>query len=62
MNTRVITLALIPFVCAPRAFAQQVIRYEPGEKDLKFVCPTVPPVATLKPGDTLDRQPNGISI
>src|SRR5437870_5060318 len=38
------------------AAAQQVVRYEPTEKDLKYVFATAPPVATLKPGDTLDTR------
>ena len=36
--------------------AQQVVRYKPAEKDLKFVYATTPPVATLKPGDTLETN------
>lgn len=52
---------ILPFVLAialaPRtAPAQQVLRYEPSEKDLKYVYATVPPVATLKPGDTLETR------
>src|SRR6185436_13990228 len=38
------------------AAAQQVVRYTPSEKDLKFVYATAPPVATLKPGDTLETK------
>ena len=56
MQTRIIAFALAAAVCAPRAFAQQTVRYEPAEKDLKFVYATVPPVATLKPGDTLETK------
>ena len=36
--------------------AQSVVRYDPQEKDLKFVYATAPPVATLKPGDTLETR------
>ena len=36
--------------------AQSVVKYEPAEKDLKFVYATVPSVATLKPGDTLETR------
>jgi acetamidase/formamidase len=36
--------------------AQTVVKYEPAEKDLKYVYATVPPVATLKPGDILDTR------
>jgi amidase len=42
-------------IAAP-AFAQQTVRYTPTEKDLKFVYATVPPVATLKPGDILETN------
>ena len=55
-------LALVTLVAAPRAFAQQVVRYEPAEKDLKFVYATVPPVAgfrrvILSFSSTLSRPP-----
>jgi acetamidase/formamidase len=36
--------------------SQTVVRYEPADKDLKYVYATVPPVATLKPGDTLETR------
>ena len=36
--------------------AQTVVKYEPAEKDLKYVDASVPPVATLKPGDILDTR------
>src|SRR5262249_695417 len=49
------TTALV--VClAANASAQQVVRYEPGPNDLKYVYATVPAVATLKPGDTLETK------
>jgi acetamidase/formamidase len=51
-----IGVVLVGLACAPRASAQQVVRYTPAEKDLKFVYATVPPVATLKPGDTLETN------
>lgn len=38
---------------APAA-AQDVVRYTPRFEDLKYVYATVPPVATLKPGGTLE--------
>src|SRR5437773_1938585 len=41
---------------ASAAHAQNVVRYDPAEKDLKYVYATVPPVATLKPGDTLETR------
>ena len=56
MHTRQIVLALVALSFVPRAFAQQVVRYEPKEEDLKFVYATAPPVATLKPGDTLETR------
>jgi acetamidase/formamidase len=49
------TIASILAACS-HAFAQQTVRYEPAEKDLKFVYATAPPVATLKPGDTLETR------
>lgn len=44
------------FCLASSASAQQTVRYEPAEKDLKFVYATVPPVETLEPGDTLETK------
>jgi amidase len=41
---------------AASASAQQTVRYEPAARDLKFVYATVPAVATLKPGDTLETK------
>src|SRR5512140_2057461 len=41
---------------AVSASAQQTVRYEPKAADLKFVYATVPPVATLKPGDILETR------
>jgi acetamidase/formamidase len=41
---------------ASPAFAQQTVRYEPTEKDLKYVYATAAPVRTLKPGDTLETR------
>src|SRR5947208_971303 len=34
----------------------KVVRYEPSDKDLKYVYATAPPVATLAPGDTLETR------
>src|SRR4051812_30374684 len=53
---RALMFAAAALVIASRASAQQTVRYEPAEKDLKFVYATVPPVATLKPGDTLETK------
>ena len=47
---------LLVFLAAVPAMAQQVVRYEPAEKDLKYVYGTMPPVATLRPGDTLETN------
>ncbi|HZF10652.1 MAG TPA: acetamidase/formamidase family protein [Thermoanaerobaculia bacterium] len=33
-----------------------VVRYEPKESDLKYVYGTMPPVATLQPGDVLETR------
>jgi amidase len=38
------------------AAAQPTVKYEPAEKDLKFVYATAPAVATLKPGDILETR------
>jgi amidase len=38
------------------AAAQPIVKYEPAEKDLKFVYATAPAVATLKPGDILETR------
>src|SRR5580765_1794764 len=56
MDCRLIALTLAAIAVAPRALAQQVVRYEPAAADLKFVYATVPPVATLKPGDILETK------
>ena len=48
----VLAVTMIP-VCV---FGQQTVRYEPAEKDLKFVYATAPAVATLKPRDILETR------
>jgi len=48
--------ALTAIGIAATASAQSVVRYDPAEKDLKFVYATAPPVATLEPGDTLETR------
>jgi acetamidase/formamidase len=53
---RPIAFTAAALVVAASAAAQQTVRYEPAEKDLKFVYATVPAVATLKPGDTLETK------
>jgi acetamidase/formamidase len=49
-----VSIALL--VGVAHASAQTIVKYEPAEKDLKYVYATVPPVATLKPGDILDTR------
>jgi acetamidase/formamidase len=41
---------------ASSALAQQPVRYTPKFEDLKYVYATLPPVATLKPGDILETN------
>jgi amidase len=53
---RTIVACGVVLACAATAAAQQTVRYEPADKDLKYVYATVPPVATLKPGDTLETR------
>src|SRR2546426_11149284 len=49
-------LAVLVFLPSASAFAQQVVRYEPRESDLKYVYATLPNASTLKPGDTLETN------
>jgi acetamidase/formamidase len=49
-------LSILAGAYSTAAAAQQTVRYEPADKDLKYVYATVPPVATLKPGDTLETR------
>ena len=53
---RVCALVAAVLAFAAQAEAQQTVRYQPAEKDLKFVYATVPAVATLKPGDILETN------
>jgi acetamidase/formamidase len=53
---RLMALAAVVLAFSSRATAQQTVRYEPAEKDLKFVYATTAPVATLKPGDILETK------
>ena len=44
-------------VAAPRATAgQNVVRYQPGAHDYKYLYATLPPVAVLKPGEILETR------
>jgi amidase len=54
MKTLSACLAFLGF--ATSASAQQLVRYEPAAEDFKYVYATVAPVATLKPGDTLETR------
>src|SRR5690349_21237035 len=53
---RLIAASTLVLLFTAAASAQQTVRYTPSEKDLKFVYATAPPVATLKPGDTLETN------
>src|SRR5262245_51706052 len=56
-NSWAIAVTMVALLTAASpARAQRVVRYTPSEKDLKFVYATVPPVATLMPGDTLETN------
>src|SRR5215813_5803093 len=41
---------------ASQAAAQNVVRYEPKESDLKYVFGAAKPVATVRPGDIIDTK------
>jgi amidase len=53
-KSKVMSLVLV--LVAATASAQQTVRYTPKFEDLKYVYATLPPVATLKPGDTLETN------
>src|SRR5215510_12274842 len=53
MRTLAVALALA--VSSP-VLAQNVVRYEPKESDLKYVFGKATPVATVKPGDIIDTK------
>jgi amidase len=54
--TRTGPVVVLVLLGASSALAQQTVRYEPTFSDLKYVYATVLPVATLKPGDTLETR------
>ncbi len=56
MQRAAIVLMSIATLFARAADAQTVVRYDPAEKDLKYVFATAAPVATLKAGDTLETR------
>ena len=43
-------------LAVPARSQGRVVRYEPGPNDFKYVYATAPPVAHLKPGDTLETR------
>ena len=53
---RCAALALVFIAPCAAAHAADTVRYEPAEKDLKYVYAVAPPVARLKPGDTLETR------
>ena len=55
MRAMIAALACLVAV-PPVVSAQKIVRYDPAEKDLKYVYATAPPVATLEPGDTLETR------
>ncbi len=55
--TRSTGLAAAALVAASHVVsAQNVVRYEPTERDYKYVYATLPPVAVLKPGEILETR------
>jgi acetamidase/formamidase len=48
--------AAVCLAVASTAAAQNVVRYEPKEADLKYVFGVAKPVATVKPGDIIDTK------
>ena len=52
----VLALALAAASSGTAAFAQNVVRYEPKEGDLKYVFGVAEPVARVKPGDIIDTK------
>jgi acetamidase/formamidase len=51
------TAAVVLALClSTPALAQNVVRYEPKEADLKYVFGVAKPVATVKPGDIIDTR------
>ncbi|HEX4959815.1 MAG TPA: acetamidase/formamidase family protein [Thermoanaerobaculia bacterium] len=57
MRQIVLLTSLALFALGVPASGQgRVVRYEPKESDLKYVYGTMPPVATLQPGDVLETR------
>src|SRR3954470_22323078 len=50
------TLLLLAALVSSSAAAQEVVRYEPKESELKYVFGVARPVATVKPGDIIDTK------
>ena len=55
-TTAVVVLALGFSILASSALAQNVVRYEPKEADLKYVFGVAKPVATVKRGEIIDTR------
>jgi amidase len=53
---RTLLALVLAFGVSRSAFAQNVVRYEPKEADLKYVFGMAKPVATVKPGDIIDTR------
>src|SRR5579864_1421589 len=49
-------ISLASLACAQTPPATNIVRYAPTDKDLKYVYGTMPPVAHLKNGDTLETN------
>lgn len=49
-------IAAVLLALSSPAFAQNVVRYEPKEADLKYVFGVARPVATVKPGDIIETR------
>jgi len=53
---RIIPLVVLSLASALPVAAQNVVRYQPTEKDLKYVFGVAEPVARVRPGDTIDTN------
>src|SRR5919201_2820109 len=53
---KILALLVLALAVVGPAAAQNVVRYEPRESDLKYVFGVAPPVATVKPGDIIDTR------
>ena len=53
---RTLAAVVLALCLSTPVLAQNVIRYEPKEADLKYVFGAAKPVATVKPGDIIDTR------